>query len=85
MAHYKGLGLLGQDEVNLFPFKGTCWQSSLAGASLSLLGAGVRTRPPKAVTRARFLEVKGISEGGQKRRHVPVTDLTPRSGFELVF
>lgn len=28
-----GLGLLGRGEVNLFPFKGTCWQSFLAEAS----------------------------------------------------
>ena len=38
-----------------------------------LLWAGVRTWPSKAVTRAQYLEVKGISEGGQQRRHVPVT------------
>ena len=78
----KDLGCWDRVRLKRFLLRGLVGKALLLGLHF---GTGVRIQPPKAVTRARFREVKCISEGGQERMHAPVTDLTPRSGFELVF
>lgn len=68
-----------------FLLRGLVGKALLLEASLSLLGAGV-SENRLAVTRVRFLEVKGsiISEEGRKEGTC-LCDLAPQSGFELVF